>query len=78
MAKKSYLKLRRLYEDEGLEQQELAEMTGINPRTLGKRLGAPEADGCWLCKEITAICRKEFENVNKQLCIKNALKWVNA
>lgn len=23
-------------------------------------------------------CRKEFENVNKQLCIKNALKWVNA
>lgn len=24
------------------------------------------------------ICRKEFENVNKQLCIKNALKWVNA
>ena len=47
----------RLYEDEGLEQQELAEMTGINPRTLGKRLGAPEADGCWLCKEITAICK---------------------
>ena len=24
------------------------------------------------------ICRKEFKNVNKQLCIKNALKWVNA
>lgn len=24
------------------------------------------------------IGRKEFENVNKQLCIKNALKWVNA
>lgn len=23
-------------------------------------------------------CRKEFEDVNKQLCIKNALKWVNA
>lgn len=22
--------------------------------------------------------RKEFENANKQLCIKNALKWVNA
>lgn len=21
--------------------------------------------------------RKEFKNVNKQLCIKNALKWVN-
>lgn len=23
-------------------------------------------------------CRKEFENVNKRLCIENALKWVNA
>lgn len=23
------------------------------------------------------ICRKEFETANKQLCIKNALKWVN-
>lgn len=23
------------------------------------------------------ICRKEFENVNKQLCVKNAVKWVN-
>ena len=32
-------------------------MAGINPRTLGKRLGAPEADGCWLCSEITAICK---------------------
>lgn len=25
-----------------------------------------------------SICREEFENVNKQLCIENALKWVNA
>ena len=24
------------------------------------------------------ICRKEFEDVNKRLCIENALKWVNA
>lgn len=24
------------------------------------------------------MCRKEFETANKQLCIKNALKWVNA
>lgn len=24
------------------------------------------------------ICRKGFENVNKRLCVKNALKWVNA
>ena len=23
-------------------------------------------------------CRKEFENVNKRLCIGNAPKWVNA
>ena len=23
-------------------------------------------------------CRKEFENVNRQLCIEDALKWVNA
>lgn len=23
-------------------------------------------------------CRKEYETANKQLCIENALKWVNA
>lgn len=26
----------------------------------------------------TLMGRKEFKNANKQLCIKNALKWVNA
>ena len=24
------------------------------------------------------ICRREFENVNRRLCIENALEWVNA
>lgn len=57
MAKKPFLKLRRLIEDQGLEQQELAAMAGISTRTLSKRLNAPEDDGGWLCKEITAICK---------------------
>ena len=38
----------------------------------GRRVKATNR-GAW-----KLICRKEFENVNKQLCIKNALKWVNA
>lgn len=57
MAKKQFLKLRRLIEDQGLEQQELAAMAGISTRTLSKRLNAPEDDGGWLFKEITAICK---------------------
>lgn len=57
MAKKPFLKLRRLIEDQGLEQQELAAMVGISTRTLSKRLNAPEDDGGWLFKEITAICK---------------------
>lgn len=28
--------------------------------------------------EIIGCGRKEFENVNKRLCIENALEWVNA
>lgn len=55
--KKPYLKLRRLLEDEGLEQQELAVLAGICDRTLSKRLNAPEDSGCWLPREITAICQ---------------------
>jgi hypothetical protein len=55
--KKPYLKLRRLIEDEGLEQQELAVLAGICDRTLSKRLNAPEDSGCWLPREITAICQ---------------------
>ena len=54
---KTILKLRRLIEDQGLEQQELAAVVGISTRTLSKRLNAPEDDGGWLFKEITAICK---------------------
>lgn len=32
-------------------------MVGISTRTLSKRLNAPEDDGGWLFKEITAICK---------------------
>ena len=31
------------------------------------------ARGAW-----KLVCREEFENVNKRLCIENAPKWVNA
>lgn len=55
--KKPYLKLRRLIEDEGMEQQELAVLAGICDRTLSKRLNAPEDSGCWLPREITSICQ---------------------
>lgn len=57
MAKKPYLKLRRLYEDQDLQQGELAELAGLKPRTLNKRLNEPEDNGSWESKEITAICR---------------------
>ena len=55
--RKPYIKLRRLIEDEGLEQQELAALTGIGLRTLNRRINAPEDNGTWLPREITAICR---------------------
>lgn len=55
--KKPYLKLRRLYEDLELEQGELAVLAGLKPRTLNKRLNAPEDNGSWEPKEITAICK---------------------
>lgn len=42
MAKKPFLKLRRLYEDEGLLQKELSELSGIPLDTLKGRLNAPE------------------------------------
>lgn len=37
----------------------------------------------YVCRECksgkwTLMGRKEFKNANKQLCIENALKWVNA
>lgn len=45
MAKKPFLKLRRLYEDEGLLQKELSELSGIPLDTLKGRLNAPEDKG---------------------------------
>lgn len=57
MARKPYLKLRRLAEDQGLEQQDLVALTGIKDRTLYKRLNSPEDNGTWLPKEITALCK---------------------
>ena len=55
--KRHYLKLRRLYEDQDLQQGDLAVLAGLKPRTLNKRLNAPEDNGSWLPKEITAICK---------------------
>ncbi len=57
MAKRPYIKLRRLIEDQGLNQTELSALTGIKYTTLGKRLNAPEDRGGWLFSEVTAICR---------------------
>mgnify|MGYP002517892146 CR=1 FL=1 len=56
--RKPYLKLRRLAEDQGLEQQDLVALTGIKERTMSKRLNTPEESGsCWLPREITALCK---------------------
>ena len=50
MAKKPFLKLRRLYEDEGL-------LSGIPLDTLKGRLNAPEDKGRWKACEIVKICK---------------------
>ena len=42
MAKKPFLKLRRLYEDQGLLQKELSELSGIPLDPLKGRLNAAE------------------------------------
>lgn len=57
MAKKPFLKLRRLYEDEGLLQKELSELSGIPLDTLKGRLNAPEDKGRWKACEIVKICK---------------------
>lgn len=52
----------------------------------GRRVKIVLDDNCVHCCRFKAtdrgawklICRKEFENVNRQLCIEHALKWVNA
>lgn len=58
MAKKQFLKLRRLAEDQDITTDELAAKAGIVPRTLRKRFAAPESCGTWNWEEITAICRE--------------------
>lgn len=55
--KRTYLKLRRLIEDEGLEYKELSAQTGIKYRTLMRHLGAQESQGAWSSREIVAICK---------------------
>lgn len=57
MARKPYLKLRRLYEDQNLQQEDLAVLAGLKPRTLNKRLNTQENNGSWSPQEITAICK---------------------
>lgn len=44
MAKKQFLKLRRLAEDQDITTDELAAKAGIVPRTLRKRFAAQDAD----------------------------------
>jgi len=53
MAKKPFLKLRRLYEDQGLLQKELSELSDIPLDTLK----APEDKGRWKACEIVKICK---------------------
>lgn len=55
--KKPYLKLRRLIEDAGLSNKELAARTGMGESTLSKHLAAAESCGEWRWREIVAICK---------------------
>lgn len=57
MAKKQFLKLRRLAEDQDITTDEQAAKAGIVPRTLRKRFAAPESCGTWNWEEIDGICR---------------------
>ena len=57
MAKKQFLKLRRLAEDQDITTDELAAKAGIVPRTLRKRFAEPENCGTWRWEEIDGICR---------------------
>ncbi len=57
MAKKQFLKLRRLAEDQGIEPDELAAQAGIVPRTLRNRFAASESNGTWRWDEISGICK---------------------
>ena len=57
MPRRHYLKLRRLIEDEGLKNEELAAQIGVHKNTISKHLCAPEDAGLWTSSEIIAICR---------------------
>ena len=57
MARKPYLKLRRLIEDEGLDMKDLPTLTGIPRSTLNDRINAPEDAGLWSWKHIVALCK---------------------
>ena len=57
MAKKPFLKLRRLYEDEGMLQYELSELSGVPLDTLRMRINTPEEKSTWKSCEIMKICK---------------------
>lgn len=57
MAKKHFLKLWRLAEDQDITTDELAALAGVVPRTLRKRFAEPENCGTWRWEEIDGICR---------------------
>lgn len=56
MAKKPFLKLRRLYEDQGLLQKELSELSDIPLDTLKGRQ-CPGGQGALEGREIVKICK---------------------
>lgn len=57
MAKKPFLKLRRLYEDEGMLQKEFAALAGVPLDTLRMRINTPEEKSTWKSCEIMKICK---------------------
>ena len=61
MAKKQFLKLRRLAEDQDITTDELAAKAGIVPRTLRKRFAAPErSEERRVGKECLSLCRSRW------------------
>lgn len=54
---RNFKKLRRLTEDAGLLQGELAKQIGVSESCLSGRMNSPEADGGWRSCEIVAICK---------------------
>lgn len=54
MAKKPYLRISRLAEDQDLNQEDLAALIGVSANTMTNRLRGRQP---WRSNEITAICR---------------------